>query len=67
MVRPRRVHDRPVGHIWAPAAHTSLATEGGAQGWVVIARVVLLAGVCMGASARADERYLAKDTAPAPA
>jgi MFS family permease len=55
-----------VGSVWAPAAYTFLAMEWGAQGWLVIAAIVVLAAVGIHPSARAAERYLAR-TAAVPA
>ena len=34
-----------VGSVWAPAAYTFLAMEWGAQGWLVIAGIVVLAAI----------------------
>ena len=56
-----------VGHVWAPAAFTFLAMEWGPTGWIVIAATVVIASLGMGPSARAAERFLARDTAPHPA
>ena len=52
-----------VGSVWAPAAYTFLAMEWGAQGWLVIAGIVVLAAIAIHPSARAAERYLARETA----
>ena len=54
-----------VGSVWAPAAYTFLAMEWGAQGWLVIAGIVVLAAIAIHPSARAAERYLARETVPA--
>jgi hypothetical protein len=56
-----------LGHVWAPAAYTFLAIEWGSLGWLVIAGVVVLATLGMGPSARAAERFMARDSAPVPA
>ena len=56
-----------VGSVWAPAVYTYLAMEWGAQGWLVIAGIVVLGTLGMGPSARAAERYLQRDHAPEPA
>ena len=52
-----------VGHIWAPAAYTYLAIEWGAEGWLVIAGIVVLATLGMGPAARSAEQFLARDRA----
>jgi MFS family permease len=52
-----------VGSVWAPAAYTFLAMEWGAQGWLVIAAIVVAAAIAIHPSARAAERYLARETA----
>ncbi len=52
-----------LGHIWAPAAYTYLAIEWGAEGWLVIAGIVVLATIGMGPAARSAERFLARDVA----
>ena len=54
-----------VGSVWAPAAYTALAMDWGAQGWLVIAAIVVLAAVGIHPSARAAERYLERTTVPA--
>ncbi|KRA30064.1 MULTISPECIES: MFS transporter [unclassified Nocardioides] len=54
-----------VGSVWAPAAYTFLAMEWGAQGWLVIAAIVLLAAIAIHPASRAAERHLAQRT-PAP-
>ena len=56
-----------LGHVWAPAAFTFLAIEWGTSGWLLIAGVVVLATVGMHPSARAAERFLQRDRAPAAA
>lgn len=55
-----------VGSVWAPAVYTYLAMEWGAEGWLVIAGIVVLGTLGMGPSARAAERFLVRDHAPAP-
>ena len=52
-----------VGNIWAPAAYTYLAIEWGAEGWLVIAGIVVVATLGMGPAARSAERFLARDRA----
>jgi MFS family permease len=54
-----------LGSVWAPAAFTFLAIEWGAEGWLLIAAVIVLATLGMGPAARAAERYLARDPASA--
>jgi Na+/melibiose symporter-like transporter len=53
-----------LGHVWAPAAYTFLAIEWGSLGWLVIAGIVVAATLGMGPSARAAERFMARDAAP---
>lgn len=53
-----------VGSVWAPAAYTFLAMEWGAQGWLVIAAIVVAAAVGIHPAARAAERYLERETSP---
>ena len=48
--------------MWAPAAYTYLAIEWGAEGWLVIAGIVLLATLGMGPAARSAERFLARES-----
>jgi MFS family permease len=48
-----------LGSVWAPAAYTFLAIEWGAEGWLLIAAIVVLATLGMAPAARAAERYLA--------
>jgi MFS family permease len=52
-----------VGNIWAPAAYTYLAIEWGAEGWLVIAGIVVVATLGMRPAARSAERFLARDLA----
>jgi len=54
-----------VGSVWAPAAYTFLAMEWGAQGWLVIAGIVVIATIGIHPSARAAERYLERTTVAA--
>jgi MFS family permease len=51
-----------LGSVWAPAAYTYLAIEWGAGGWLVIAGIVALASLGMRPSARAAERFLARES-----
>ncbi|KRB80245.1 hypothetical protein ASE01_01775 [Nocardioides sp. Root190] len=41
-----------LGSRWAPALYTFLALEWGAEGWLVIAGVIVAATICMGPSVR---------------
>ena len=56
-----------IGSIGGPAAFTWLAVHWGASGWTVIAGVAVLAAVAAHPAARAAQRYLADETAPAAA
>ena len=51
--------------MWAPAAYTFLAMEWGTPGWVLIAAIIVAAAVAIHPAARAAERYLAREAAPA--
>ena len=55
-----------LGTVWAPALYTFLAMEWGAQGWIVIAAIVLLAAVLIHPAARAAERHLTRMGVAAP-
>jgi len=48
-----------LGGVWAPALFTFLAMSWGTTGWLVIAGIVLVAGVGIHPAARAAERNLA--------
>jgi MFS family permease len=52
-----------LGSVWAPALFTFLAMEWGTTGWLLIAGIVVLAGVGVHPAAHAAERYLATRTA----
>ena len=54
-----------LGSVWAPALFTFLAMEKGATGWLLIAGIVVVAGIGIHPAARAAERYLATRTAAA--
>jgi len=54
-----------VGSVWAPAAYTFLAMEWGTEGWLIIAAIVVAAAVGIHPAARAAERHLTRDAAPA--
>ena len=51
-----------LGSVWAPALFTFLAMEWGTTGWLVIAGIVVVAGIGIHPAARAAERYLATRT-----
>lgn len=55
-----------LGTVWAPALYTFLAMEWGAQGWIVIAGIVLVAAVLIHPAARAAERHLTRMGVAAP-
>jgi MFS family permease len=52
-----------LGSVWAPALFTFLAMDWGTAGWLVIAAIVVVAGVAVRPAARAAERYLAAQVA----
>ena len=54
-----------LGSVWAPALFTFLAMEWGTTGWLLIAGIVVVAGIGIHPAARAAERYLATRTATA--
>lgn len=51
---------RTLGSMWAPALYTFLALSWGAQGWLVIAGIILVATVAMNPSVRMAERFGAR-------
>jgi MFS family permease len=51
---------RALGSMWAPALYTFLAMSWGAEGWLVIAGIVLTATIAMGPSLRLAERFRAR-------
>ena len=55
-----------LGAVWAPAAYTYLAIEWGAEGWLIIAGIVLLATLGTGPASRSAERFLERDSVAAP-
>ncbi|HVK30339.1 MAG TPA: MFS transporter [Nocardioides sp.] len=55
-----------LGTVWAPALYTFLAMHWGAQGWLVIAAIVLVAAVLIHPAARAAERHLTRTGVAAP-
>lgn len=46
-----------LGSRWAPALYTFLALEWGAEGWLVIAGVIVAATICMGPSVRLAQGF----------
>ncbi len=48
---------RAMGSMWAPALYTFLALSWGAEGWLVIAGIVLTATIAMRPSLRLAERF----------
>jgi MFS family permease len=52
---------RTLGSMWAPALYTFLAMSWGAQGWLVIAGIVVVATVAMSPSVRMAERFAARN------
>ncbi len=48
---------RALGSMWAPALYTFLAMSWGAEGWLVIAGIVLTATIAMSPSLRLAERF----------
>ncbi len=54
-----------LGHIWAPALYTFLAMEWGAEGWLVIAGIIVVATVASGPSLRLAQAFAAKNFPPA--
>jgi MFS family permease len=48
-----------LGSVWAPAVFTFLAMEWGTTGWLLIAAIVVVAGIAIHPAAHAAERYLA--------
>jgi MFS family permease len=51
-----------LGSVWAPALFTFLAMEWGTTGWLLIAAIVVVAGIGIHPAARSAERYLATRT-----
>jgi MFS family permease len=47
-----------VGSVWAPAAYTALAMEWGAEGWLVIAAIIVVAAIVIHPASRSAQRYL---------
>jgi hypothetical protein len=57
---------RTLGSMWAPALYTFLAMSWGAEGWLVIAGIVVFATAGMSPSVRLAERFARQHFAPAP-
>ncbi len=57
---------RAMGSMWAPALYTFLAMSWGAEGWLVIAGIVLTATVAMGPSLGLAERFRDRHFPPDP-
>ena len=53
-----------LGKVWAPAVYTFLAMSWGAQGWLVIAGIVVLATFGLHRSAPVAQRFLAQHGPP---
>ncbi len=53
-----------LGHIWAPALYTFLAIEWGAEGWLVIAAIVVTATIATGPSLRLAQSFAERHFAP---
>jgi MFS family permease len=58
---------RTMGSMWAPALYTFLAMSWGAEGWMVIAGIVVLATVAITPSIRLAERFAATNFPAEPA
>jgi MFS family permease len=54
-----------LGHIWAPALYTFLAMEWGAEGWLVIAGIIVIATVATGPSVRLAQGFASRHFPPA--
>jgi MFS family permease len=52
---------RTLGSMWAPALYTFLAMSWGAQGWLVIAGIIVVATVAMRPSIRLAERFVVRN------
>ena len=52
---------RTLGSMWAPALYTFLAMSWGAQGWLVIAGIIVVATVAMSPSIRLAEGFAARN------
>lgn len=52
---------RALGSMWAPALYTYLAMSWGAEGWLVIAGVIVVATVAMGPSVRLAQGFRSRN------
>lgn len=55
---------RALGSMWAPALFTFLAMSWGAEGWLVIGAIIVVAAVAMGPSVNLAERFRAQHFPP---
>jgi MFS family permease len=55
---------RTLGSMWAPALYTFLAMSWGAQGWLVIAAIVVVATAAITPSIKRAERFAAQNFPP---
>lgn len=55
---------RALGSMWAPALFTFLVTSWGAEGWLVIGAIIVVAAVAMGPSVALAERFRAQHFPP---
>jgi MFS family permease len=56
---------RALGSMWAPALYTFLAMEWGAEGWLVIAGIVLVATLATGPAVRMAQGFASRNFPPA--
>jgi MFS family permease len=54
-----------LGSMWAPALYTFLAIEWGAEGWLVIAGIIVIATVATGPSVRLAQGFASRHFPPA--
>ncbi len=53
-----------LGSRWAPALYTFLALSWGAEGWLVIGGIIVLATICMGPSVRLAQGFAQRNFPP---
>lgn len=53
-----------LGSRWAPALYTFLALSWGAEGWLVIGGIIVVATVCIGPSVRLAQRFAQQNFPP---
>lgn len=53
-----------LGSKWSPALYTFLALEWGAEGWLVIAGIIVVATICMGPSVRIAQGFAQRNFPP---